>query len=112
QYPSMIFDEIDLGISGQIAEKVGSELAKLGKKHQLLVISHLPQIASKADHHLFVEKRVVGDQTEASARFLNNEERVTAVAALLAGKKITKHSLASADELLNQRKPDRAKTIG
>jgi DNA repair protein RecN (Recombination protein N) len=112
QYPLMIFDEIDLGISGQIAERVGGELSKMGSKHQLIVISHLPQIASKADHHLFVQKQVVKDNTEISARFLENEERVTAVAALLAGKKITKQSLASADELINQHKPDKAKTIG
>lgn len=103
-YPLMIFDEIDLGISGQIAERVGEALAKLGDRHQLIVISHLPQIASAAEHHLLVEKQIRGRQASSGARFLSQEERVPAIAALMAGKSVTKQSLASADELLSQRK--------
>jgi DNA repair protein RecN (Recombination protein N) len=112
-YPLSIYDEIDLGISGQIAERVGSELARMGKRHQLMVISHLPQIASSADHHLYIEKKLTGTSAVTGARFLKDEERVAAVAALMAGRSVTKQLLASADELLQQRKnPKKAKSLG
>jgi DNA repair protein RecN (Recombination protein N) len=102
EYPMMVYDEIDLGISGRVADQVGRSLAHLARRHQVLVITHLPQIASRADQHLAITKLVRDDNTETSARFLTDEERIQAIAALIAGAKITDQSLASASELLRQ----------
>ncbi|MBU0508375.1 DNA repair protein RecN [bacterium] len=104
-YPLMIYDEIDIGISGRVADQVGRALSELAGRHQLLVITHLPQIASRADHHLLIEKKIRGAITETSARFLHGKERVQGVAMLMAGEKITERSLASASELLQQQDP-------
>ena len=102
EYPTMVYDEIDMGISGRVADQVGKALAHLAKRHQVLVITHLPQIASRADHHLAITKLTSGDRTETTARFLTDDERIQAIAALIAGAKITDQSLASASELLRQ----------
>ncbi len=102
EYPMMVYDEIDLGISGRVADQVAKALAHLAQRHQVLVITHLPQIASRADHHLAITKFTRGDKTETTARFLSDDERVQAIAALIAGAKITDQSLASASELLRQ----------
>jgi DNA repair protein RecN (Recombination protein N) len=102
EYPMMVYDEIDLGISGRVADQVGTALSALARRHQVLVITHLPQIASRADHHLAITKLSHGNSTETSARFLSDSERVQAVAALIAGSNITDQSLASASELLRQ----------
>jgi len=101
-YPLMVYDEIDLGISGRVADQVGKALAHLAKHHQVFVITHLPQIASRADRHLAVTKVTRGGSTETTARFLTDDERIQAIAALIAGAKITDQSLASASELLRQ----------
>jgi DNA repair protein RecN (Recombination protein N) len=102
EYPMMVYDEIDLGISGRVADQVGMALSALARRHQVLVITHLPQIASRADHHLAITKVSHGNKTETSARFLTDNERIQAVAALIAGSNITDQSLASASELLRQ----------
>ncbi|HEY3295883.1 MAG TPA: DNA repair protein RecN [bacterium] len=102
EYPMMVYDEIDLGISGRVADQVGKALAHLSRRHQVLVITHLPQIASRADQHLAIRKSSHGDTTETTARFLSDDERIQAIAALIAGAKITDQSLASASELLRQ----------
>jgi DNA repair protein RecN (Recombination protein N) len=101
-YPMMVYDEIDLGISGRVADHVGSALAGLAKNHQVLVITHLPQIASRADQHLLVTKSIDGDVTHTTAKFLSPAERVKAIAALIAGVHVTDKALASASELLRQ----------
>jgi DNA repair protein RecN (Recombination protein N) len=101
-YPMMIYDEIDLGISGKVADRVGTALSGLAQHHQVLVITHLPQIASCADHHLLVTKQTERGKTYTSVRYLNPEERVEAVASLIAGVNITDKALASASELLRQ----------
>ncbi|MFZ5434573.1 MAG: DNA repair protein RecN [Calditrichota bacterium] len=102
EYPLMIYDEIDIGISGRVADQVGKALEELARRHQVIVITHLPQIASRADHHLTIEKNVGGATTETTARFLAGNDRVQAIAALIAGAKVTDKSLASASELLKQ----------
>jgi len=102
EYPMMVYDEIDLGISGRVADQVGKALAHLARRHQVLVITHLAQIASRADHQLAISKLTRGDSAETTARFLTDDERVQAIAALIAGAKITDQSLASASELLRQ----------
>jgi DNA repair protein RecN (Recombination protein N) len=101
-YPMMVYDEIDLGISGRVADQVGKVLSGLARRHQVLVITHLPQIASQADYHLAVRKESDRTSTSTTARFLSGDERVQAVAALIAGANITEKSLASAGELLRQ----------
>lgn len=102
-YPLMVYDEMDLGISGRVADQVGRELHKLAKRHQVIVVTHLPQIASRADHHLLVSKTAHGNSAETTAEFLSGEERIHAVAMLIAGAKVTEKALASAGELLRQK---------
>jgi DNA repair protein RecN (Recombination protein N) len=101
-YPLLVYDEIDLGISGRVADQVGAALEKLAHRHQVLVISHLPQIASRADHHVAVTKITRENITETAADMLSDEERIHAVATLIAGANVTGQSLATAGELLAQ----------
>ena len=82
---TLIFDEIDAGISGEAAEKVAKALKNLSSDKQVICITHLPQIASLADHHLFVGKKVVDGNTHVSASYLNDKEKIEAVAKLFSG---------------------------
>ncbi len=100
-YPLLVYDEIDLGISGRVAAAVATVLHDLGRAQQLIVVTHLPQIAARAEHHLEVSKKTIRNKTETSARMLLPEERAEAVAALLAGSEISGSALAAAGELLN-----------
>lgn len=100
EYPLLVYDEIDTGISGKTADAVGKAIARLAKTHQVLVITHLPQIAAQADHHLAVNKAAKQDSSETTARFLSQKERVDEIAALIAGVNITDKARASASELL------------
>ena len=97
---TLIFDEIDSGISGSTAEKVGVQILKLSKKYQILCISHLSQIASKGKHHFKVYKYEDGNRTYANIEKLNKRDRVDIIASLLSGKSITSESLAQAQRLL------------
>jgi len=101
---TMIFDEIDAGIGGRIAEVVGRKLRELAKSQQVICITHLPQIASLADSHCRVEKKVVGDRTVVEVRTLSDAERVDEIARMLAGEKITDVTLAHAREMVEQAK--------
>ena len=98
--PVLIFDEIDIGISGRVAEAVGARLKELSKYHQLICITHLPQIASKADNHYLAEKHVKKGRTFALVRELDDSQRKEAVASLLAGNKITAAARKQAEELI------------
>jgi DNA repair protein RecN (Recombination protein N) len=98
--PLLIFDEIDTGVSGRIAQKVGQAIKSLSSHHQIIAITHLPQIAGLAEHHFSVEKNQINGKTISSIRKLNNEERVTEIAKLLSGDKVTDSSLESAKELI------------
>lgn len=100
QLPTLIFDEIDTGVSGDIAFKVGELLEQLSKHHQLIAITHLPQLASKGKHHLFVYKETDDKKTNTKIKLLLPEERKTEVAKMLSGEKITDTALANAAELL------------
>ena len=100
--PSLIFDEVDTGISGQTANVVGRLLHKIGETTQVICVTHLPQVASCAHNHFFVQKKVVDQSTETSMTELDREGRIKEIARLLSGEQITKNSLASAEELLNQ----------
>ena len=101
---TMIFDEIDVGIGGRIAEVVGRKLKELAKARQVICITHLPQIASLADCHCRVEKKVIDDRTVVEVHKLNDEERVEEIARMLAGEKITDVTVAHAREMVEQAK--------
>jgi len=98
--PLLIFDEIDTGVSGRIAQKVGAALKSLSMRHQIIAITHLPQIASLSDLHFSVEKKTIGTRVVSSIRKLDNSEKINEVAKLLSGEEITENSLKSAKELL------------
>jgi DNA repair protein RecN (Recombination protein N) len=98
--PLLIFDEIDVGVSGRIAIKVGNALKNLSKFHQIIAITHLPQIAGLADHHYLIQKISQDSRVISSIKKLQDEERITEVAKLLSGEKITDSSLKSAKELV------------
>tara|TARA_B100000767_G_scaffold107177_1_gene102820 strand:+ start:810 stop:2447 length:1638 start_codon:yes stop_codon:yes gene_type:complete len=98
----LVFDEIDTGVSGEIASLMGDMMLKISRENQLISISHLPQIASKANNHLKVVKKVIKSRTFSEIIVLNDQQRVEEIAKLLSGKKITKAAFDNAEELLNQ----------
>lgn len=99
--PILIFDEIDTGVSGRIAQKVGQTLKELASVHQIIAITHLPQIAGLADVHFAVEKNKTADRVVSSIRKLDIEERIEEVAKLMSGEAITEAALNGARELMN-----------
>jgi len=99
--PLLIFDEIDVGISGQIARKVGRALKKLSKMHQIIAITHLPQIASFGDYHYSVLKMEKEGRTVTSVKKLDDDGRVEEVAKLMSGDKLTEATIDNARDLLN-----------
>jgi DNA repair protein RecN (Recombination protein N) len=98
--PTMIFDEVDSGIGGGIAEIVGQKLRRLSLNRQVLCVTHLPQVASQAHQHLFVAKNQKAAVTSSTVRRLSDEERVNEVARMLGGITITENTLAHAREML------------
>lgn len=99
--PTLIFDEVDVGISGKTASVVGKLLRQLGDKCQVLCVTHLPQVACHGHHQFNVEKFTVDDKTETKMTALSQEERVPAIARLLGGSEITELALANAQEMLD-----------
>lgn len=97
---TLIFDEIDSGIGGRTAECVAQKLRDLSRKHQVICITHLPQIASYAPHHYRIEKKVIKNRTYTFAKKLSFEERVNEIARLLTGTRVTETTLRSAREML------------
>ncbi|EGA66464.1 DNA repair protein RecN [Vibrio brasiliensis] len=98
--PSLIFDEVDVGISGPTAAVVGKMLRKLGESTQVMCVTHLPQVAGCGHQQLFVAKQTKAGKTETQMRRLDNEQRVSELARLLGGSEITDSTLANAKELL------------
>jgi DNA repair protein RecN (Recombination protein N) len=98
--PTLIFDEIDTGISGDTALKMGGILHDLADQHQVVSITHSPQVAVKADNHYFVFKKIKGDKTVTSVRLLTPEERIRAIATMLSGSPPSESALKNAKELL------------
>ena len=98
--PILIFDEIDTGISGRVAESVGKSLKRLSRLHQIIAITHLPQIAAMADLHLQVQKSVQNDRTLTEVTPLDHKSRLQAIASLISGEKISPASLNHAAELI------------
>ncbi len=102
--PVMIFDEVDVGIGGRIAEAVGKKLALLARSRQVICITHLPQIAKYATRHYKVEKEVRGGRTYSKITKLDKKERVKELARMLGGERITETTLRHAQELLEEKK--------
>ena len=100
--PTVIFDEIDTGISGETAARVGAILKQMAKDHQVLAITHLPQIASKGNTHFLVYKEVKKSTTRSQLRILNEEERLNEIARMLSGEVLTNAALDNARVLLSQ----------
>ncbi len=97
---TLVFDEIDTGIGGRAAEAVGKKLKSLARANQVLCITHLPQIASFADHHYLIEKREAAGRTKTFVRLLSSEERTEEIARMLSGAKLTETSRQHAEQLL------------
>ena len=106
---TLIFDEIDSGISGRTAEKVGEKLQKIAKNHQVILITHLPQIAAKADHHFLIEKTVENGVTHTGIHPLEEKESIEELARLLGGDEISEASLENARELQAKSKAKKTK---
>lgn len=98
--PTLIFDEVDTGVGGAVAEVVGRLLQELGARHQVLCVTHLPQVAACGNHHLKVEKTTEQGQTFSSIRPLTQDERVDEIARMLGGLKITQTTREHAREML------------
>jgi len=98
--PTILFDEIDTGVSGDVAQKMGALLQKMGKTVQLIAISHLPQVAAKASHHLKVLKTIDGSRVNSAVVSLTNEERVEEIARLMSGETINDAALENARVLM------------
>ncbi len=98
--PTMVFDEIDIGISGEIASRIGQILVNLASRKQLIVITHLPQIAGRASHHYLVYKQTDENQTNTCVRLLSEAERVREIAQMISGDSFSEKTLDTARELM------------
>ena len=99
--PTILFDEIDTGVSGDVAEKIGVLLRSMGKNRQLIAITHLPQVSAKANHHVKVEKDNQGLATQTQVRKLPENEIVVEIARLMSGEVITTEAILAAKNLMN-----------
>ena len=97
---TLVFDEIDTGIGGRAAEAVGKKLKSLSRSSQVLCVTHLPQIATFADHHYLIEKRKAGDRTRTTVREITGDERTEEIARMLSGAKVSETSLKHAEQML------------
>ena len=98
--PTLIFDEIDTGVSGEVAAKIGSIMLQMGQSLQLISITHLPQVASRAEHHYFIYKDNEGARSQSHIRLLDAEERITEIAKMLSNDKVTPEALRAAEVLM------------
>lgn len=101
--PSMIFDEIDTGVSGSVADKMGSMICSMGDYMQVFAITHLPQVAAKGNAHYIVTKEFDGDRAISSIRKISGEDRVMEVARILSGSRVTPEAIANAKSLLESK---------
>ena len=99
--PTMIFDEVDSGIGGAVAEVVGQKLRALGAERQVLCVTHLPQVAAQGHHHFQVSKSVSNSNTESAVRRLDEKARVEELARMLGGVEITRETRANARQMLS-----------
>ncbi|MCJ7554055.1 MAG: DNA repair protein RecN, partial [Ignavibacteriaceae bacterium] len=101
--PLLIFDEIDTGVSGRIAQKVGATLKNLASFHQIISITHLPQIAGLAAHHFSVEKKQIDNRAISLIKKLSEDERINEIAKLMSGEELSKASIESAKQLITNK---------
>ena len=99
--PTIIFDEIDTGVSGKISDNIAEIMANLGSSMQVFTITHLPQVAAKGDHHFKVEKKIEGDKSLTKLNYLNPKQRIDEIAMMLSGNKITDTAIAHAKQLMD-----------
>lgn len=100
--PTLVFDEVDAGIGGGVAETVGGRLRELATKRQVLCVTHLPQVASQGHHHLFVSKHKGSEQTKTQINSLKNNERVNEIGRMLGGVEMSEKTFAHAQEMLEK----------
>ncbi len=100
---TIVFDEVDAGIGGGVAEVVGRKMASLSRHHQIICITHLPQIAKFGDHHFRISKKISGGRTKTAITILNENERIEEIARMLGGEEITRATIAHAREMLQSR---------
>jgi DNA repair protein RecN (Recombination protein N) len=105
--PTFVFDEVDAGVGGRAAVEVGRRLAMLARSAQVLVVTHLPQVAAYADRHVVVEKSSDGSVTTSGLTVLDDDERVRELSRMLAGQDDSDTALAHAQELLETARSDR-----
>ncbi|MEQ9591463.1 MAG: DNA repair protein RecN, partial [Cyclobacteriaceae bacterium] len=98
--PTLVLDEIDTGVSGEIAIRLGKMMKVMAKKHQLMTISHLPQIAAKADSHFYAYKQTKSAKTISQIRKLTEAERIDEIAKMIAGEKPSSLAIENAKELI------------
>jgi DNA repair protein RecN (Recombination protein N) len=101
ELPTIIFDEVDSGVSGEIAEKVGAIIKKMSHGKQVINITHLPQVAGKGDYHYLVHKYDEAGATITDIKLLGDEDRVLEIARMLSGEELTEAAISNARELLN-----------
>ena len=99
--PTILFDEIDTGVSGEVAQKIGILLKQMGSKVQLIAISHLPQVAAKAEHHLYVSKELENKHMKTNVEYLYAQDRINEIARLMSGEKITDAAKLNAQNLIS-----------
>ncbi|UQS86647.1 DNA repair protein RecN [Nicoliella spurrieriana] len=97
---SIIFDEVDTGVSGRVAQAMAEKISAIAETEQVLCITHLPQVAAIGDHHYFIGKQVINNRTKTTIQKLDHDQQVTELSRMLAGKKVTKLTLEHADEML------------
>ena len=98
--PTLIFDEIDTGVSGEVAAKIGGIMQQMGDTLQLIAITHLPQVATQAEHHYFIYKDNEGQRSQSHIRLLTREERINEIAKMLSNDKVTPEALRAAEVLI------------
>jgi len=98
--PTLVLDEIDTGVSGEVAIRLGNRMKEMAKRHQVIAISHLPQIAAKADAHYFVFKDNSSAKTESQIRKLERNDRVVEIAKMIGGEKPSTINMENAKELM------------
>jgi DNA repair protein RecN (Recombination protein N) len=103
---TLIFDEVDAGVGGAVAETVGRLMKQLGRDRQVLAVTHLPQVAACADHHLVVAKQSEGATVVSSVAAVQGEQRVAEVARMLGGERLSGTTLAHAKEMLDVASPN------
>ena len=98
---TIIFDEVDTGVSGKVASSIGDKMLQLAQNKQVICITHLPQVACLADHHYCIEKMITDHETTTTVHILNNDSRIEEIAKMLSGEKLTPEAIENAKKLLN-----------